>query len=283
MGKINRREFLEELMATQAAAPIPKEDVVFNKYANKHLPKGLAKVTGTLLPYTGSWTQAEVIHLLRRTTFGVKPGDIQTLLAMTPGAAVDYLFSNAPTSAPTPPLNNYYNGGYIDPTGVQPEQTWVNAAYGDGTVNGKRRQSLKAWWMGLIINQNLSILEKMVFFWHNHFATETAVIGDMRAAYLHHAMLRANALGNFKNLLTQVTKDPGMLIYLNGYVNTSAAPDENYGRELQELFTVSKHNIPNYIEDDVKAAARVLTGWQVDYSKTPITSKFTASRHDTRA
>ena len=117
--------------------------------------------------------------------------------------------------------------------------------------------------MGLILNQNLSILEKMVFFWHNHFATETTTIGDARIAYVHHAMLRANAMGNFKTLVTLVTKDPGMLVYLNGYVNTKTAPDENYGRELQELFTVSKYNNPNYIEDDVKAAARVLTGWQV--------------------
>jgi uncharacterized protein (DUF1800 family) len=94
-------------------------------------------------------------------------------------------------------------------------------------------------------------------------------------------MLRANALGNFKTLVSLVTKDPGMLIYLNGTVNTAAAPDENYGRELQELFTVSKYNNPNYIEDDVKAAARVLTGWQVNNATTPISSKFISSRHDT--
>jgi uncharacterized protein (DUF1800 family) len=71
-----------------------------------------------------------------------------------------------------------------------------------------------------------------------------------------------------------------MLIYLNGYLNTASAPDENYGRELQELFTVSKYNTPNYIEDDVKAAARALTGWQINYSSVPISAKFTPSRHD---
>ena len=281
MGKINRREFLEELIDTQAPGPALKDDVLFKKYANRSLPRNLAKVTGSLATYSGSWGQAEVVHLLRRTTFGVKPADIQTLLALTPTAAVDLLFSNVPPSPPPPPVNNYYNGGYVDPTGVQPEQPWVNAGPGDGTVNGKRRLSLKSWWMGLILNQNLSILEKMVFFWHNHFSTETNVIGDARIAYIHHAMLRANALGNFKTLVTLVTKDPGMLVYLNGAYSTKTAPDENYSRELQELFTVSKHNNPNYIEDDVKAAARVLTGWQVDNSTTPISSKFTPSRHDT--
>jgi uncharacterized protein (DUF1800 family) len=281
MGNINRREFFEELIATQAAGPALNEDVVFKKYANTSLPRGSAKITGTLTPYSGSWTQAEVIHLLRRTTFGLKPADIQTLLTMSPGAAVDYLFSNAPVTAPAPPVNNYYSGGYIDPTGIANGATWVNAAYGDGTVNAKRRASLKSWWMGLILNQNLSILEKMTWFWHNHFSTETVTIGDARIAYIHHAMLRANALGNFKTLVTLVTKDPGMLIYLNGAANTAAAPDENYGREMQELFTVSKYNTPNYIEDDVKAAAHVLTGWQVNMATTPITSKFTPSRHDT--
>jgi uncharacterized protein (DUF1800 family) len=281
MGKINRREFLEELLDAPTPARPLTEDEIFQRYSNHVLPVGLAKTAGTLTAYSGQWTEKEVIHLLRRTTFGLKPADIQTLLGMTPGSAVDYLFANAPATAPSPPVNNYYDRGYIDPTGVANGQTWVNAAYGDGTVNGKRRLSLTAWWMGLILNQNLSILEKMTWFWHNHFATELSVIGDARIGYIHHAMLRANALGNVKTLVTLVTKDPGMLIYLNGYVNTATAPDENYGRELQELFTVSKYNNPNYIEDDVKAAARVLTGWQVNYATTPVTSKFTSSRHDT--
>ncbi len=279
MGKSNRREFLGELLDVHPA-PSAGEDVLFEKYANKTLPKSNAKITGSLNPYSGPWTQAEVIHLLRRATFGLKPADIQTLLALSPAAAVDYLFSNAPSAAPAPPVNNYYSG-YTDPTGVLQGQTWVNAAYGDGTVNFKRRLSLTAWWMGLILNQNCSILEKMTWFWHNHFSTEVSVIGDARTAYVHHAMLRANALGNFKTLVSLVTKDPGMLIYLNGYVNSKTAPDENYGRELQELFTVSKFNTPNYIEDDVKAAARVLTGWQIDNTTFPPSSKFTSSRHDT--
>lgn len=280
MGHSTRREFLEELL--DAANPVSDDsnDTLFQKYANRQLPSGLAKTAGTLTAYSGPWTQAEAIHLLRRTTFGVKDADVQTLLGMSPGAAVDYLFSNAPASPPNPPVNNYYNGGYTDPTGVNPGETWVNATYGDGTVNGKRRASLSSWWMNLIVNQNLSILEKMTWFWHNHFATELTTIGDARAAYVHHAMLRANALGNFKDLTKLVTKDPGMLMYLNGRYNTKSAPDENYGRELQELFTVSKYNTPNYSEDDVKAAARVLTGWQVNLSSTPV-SVFTPSRHDT--
>ena len=279
MGNSTRREFLEELIATQTVDPRPTNDQIFKKYANHSQPTGLQRTTSTLTPYNGAWTQAQVIALLRRTTFGIKPADIATLLAMTPGTAVDYLFSNAPTAAPAPPVNNYYTN-YTDPTGIAAGATWVNAAYGDGTVNGKRKLSLKSWWMGLLLNQNLSILEKMTWFWHNHFATEITTVGDARLCYIHHSMLRANALGNFKTLTTKVTTDPAMLVYLSGDANVASAPDENYGRELQELFTVSKYNTPSYTEDDVKAASHTLTGWQIDMSTTPITSKFTPSRHD---
>ena len=279
MGKVNRREFFEELIDTQVDNKASGTDKLFHKYANKKLPTHLAKTTSGLNPYSGPWTETQVIHLLRRTTFGLKTADITTLLALTPGAAVDILLNNIPTTPPAPPVNNYDTTSYSDPTGVSLGQTWVNAAYGDGTVNGKRRLSFKSWWMGLIVNENLSILEKMVFFWHNHFATETVAVNTARFAYEHNALLRANALGDFKALVKSVTIDPAMLIYLNGYINTKAAPDENYARELQELFTLGKDNVPNYDEDDVKAAARVLTGWRVN--PTTNTSYFDATKHDT--
>ena len=77
----------------------------------------------------------------------------------------------------------------------------------------------------------------MVLFWHNHFATETADINDARYVYKHHKLIRTFALGNFRqfNSMKEMTVDPGMLRYLNGYLNTKTAPDENYARELQEL------------------------------------------------
>ena len=92
--------------------------------------------------------------------------------------------------------------------------------------------------------------------------------------YQNNLTLRTHALGNFKAFVRAVTLDPGMLRYLNGYLNTKTAPDENYGRELQELFTVGKgidNATPPYTEDDVKAAARVLTGWSIDNNtNTPV-------------
>jgi uncharacterized protein (DUF1800 family) len=91
--------------------------------------------------------------------------------------------------------------------------------------------------------------------------------------------LRENALGNFKDLIKKITIDTSMLFYLNGYVNTKTAPDENYARELMELFTLGKSADTQYTENDVKAAAKVLTGWSIDY--TSLGSFFNSQKHDT--
>jgi uncharacterized protein (DUF1800 family) len=279
MSDLTRRQFLEEVIATQTAKELHKsvkEDTVFKKYANQTLP-AVRKTSSTLSEYTGTWSETQVRHLLRRTMFGVRGDDVNTLLGMSMSDAVDYLLNNIPP-APNPPLNNYTPHGSIDITGVPAGQTWVTAPIGDGSLNDTRRYSYKAWWYGVMINQNLSIQEKIVFFWHNHFATQTYVVGYAVLSYDHNVLLRSNALGNFKQLVSLVTKDPAMLIYLGGYLNTKNNPDENYGRELQELFTVGKFAMPNYTEDDVKAASRVLTGWRVNLLSN--TSFFEAQEHE---
>jgi uncharacterized protein (DUF1800 family) len=134
--------------------------------------------------------------------------------------------------------------------------------------------------MGCILQQDRSIREKMTLFWHNHFATETVDVSNANLLYKHANLLRTKALGNFKQLVRDISLDPAMLVYLNGRVNTATAPDENYARELQELFTLGKENNPNYAEADVKAAAKVLTGWRVDTTVNTFPSYFTSSRHD---
>ncbi len=153
-----------------------------------------------------------------------------------------------------------------------------NGPEGDEDLNDARRYSYKAWWTGLMLNQSRSIHEKMVLFWHNHFATETQTIQDARFMYGYNAMLRTHALGNFKALTKAVTIDPGMLVYLNGYLNEAESADENYARELLELFTCGKGPDSQYQEEDVRAAAHVLTGYKVD--KINITSYFDPTKHD---
>lgn len=232
-------------------------------------------LTTGLAPYAGTWDKKQVRHLLKRTLFGVSQQDLQNFSGMTASQVVDALLN--PGSMPNPPINNYNNRNYTDPD-VPAGSTWVNANY-SVLANGLRRISFKAWWMEQIIKQQPNIREKMTLFWHNHFATESDIIGSSQLLYIHHNLLRQHALGNFKTLVTEVTKNAAMLIYLNGDKNTKTAPDENYARELQELFTLGKGPDSKYTEADVKAAAKVLTGWRVE--RTGVNSYFDSTRHDT--
>ncbi|MCW3463176.1 DUF1800 domain-containing protein [Chitinophaga nivalis] len=231
-----------------------------------------ARTDTGIAPYTGSWGTLQLIHLLKRTLFGVSPANIHTFRNLSMQQAVDLLLT--PQAAPTPPVNNYG----VDDTGVAPGATWVKAPRGDAMLERKRISSYKAWWIGQMINQPASIHEKMVLFWHNHFVTETAMIHDSRYSYQYNLTLRQYALGNFKDLTKAVTLDPGMLVYLNGDRNSKEAADENYARELHELFTVGKGPDSHYTEEDVRATARVLTGFRINDST--ITSYFDSTKHD---
>jgi uncharacterized protein (DUF1800 family) len=251
---------------------------------NRYVPApqsvdNLRGITSGLNPYSGAWTTKEVAHLLKRTMFGAAKADIDYFKSMSVSQAVDALLGTSPT--PAPPVKEYDNNNIpsSDPDfAIAQGATWVNTYTNDGTANAKRIASLKAWWTGLMLNQDRTITEKMVLFWHNHFATETNSYNSGLFGYRYYSLLRANALGNFKQLVKGITIDGAMLYYLNNYVNTDTAPDENYARELQELFTLGRENNPSYTEDDVRAAAKVLTGWRIDF--TTDTINFNINRHD---
>ena len=235
--------------------------------------------SGGLAVYTGAWTENEVIHLLKRTLFGASRNDINYFKTKTFIQSVDELL-NPVSPLPDPPVKEYTtpaNATIPDPNITQ-GSIWVLDPNTDGTVNSLRRASFKKWWMGVMINQDRSIREKMTLFWHNHFATETNDIGNAQFVFKQHLLLRTYALGNFKALTRAITIDPGMLVYLNGQLNTVKAPDENYGRELQELFCCGKGPDSLYTEADVKAASSVLTGWK--NNATAISSLFDSTRHD---
>ena len=240
-------------------------------------------VVAGITPYSGTFGKEQLLHLLKRTMFGAKKADIDFFAGKTMVQVVDALLTDPAADAPHP-VNNY--GNAIKPDPITPlGDTWVYNTE-DGNFNGERRSSTRSWWGGLMINQQRTIFEKMMLFWHNHFATEsidtTALLG-----YWHLVMLRKNTLGNFKTFVKEVTFDPHMLRYLNGYLNSKVAPDENYGRELQELFTLGKGADSQYTEGDVKAAARILTGWRIKTYATPTTGKsiwyvaFDPNTHDT--
>ena len=269
---MDRREFFKR--AGKKTAGEKKQ------HSSKRMFAGLA-------PYTGNWTVNEVTHLLKRTMFGAKKADVDYFLTLSPTAAVDELLNNIAT--PTPPVRDYGlledDGVMYDDLSVLIGQTWVNdpntasAPEIRGQINRRRSDSLKKWWTGLIINQGRSIQEKMVLFWHHHFSVQESEIDNAAFLYRHHNLLRTNVLGSFKTLVREVTIDPAMLIHLNGYLNSKQAPDENYGRELQELFVIGKGNDSLYTENDVIAIARVLTGWRINSD--PLNSYLDTGSHDT--
>jgi uncharacterized protein (DUF1800 family) len=231
--------------------------------------------------YAGNFGKAELIHLLRRTMFGVKKADITYFTGKSLPDIVSELltFSSTP---PNPPLVDFTNTTNPDLAGAG--NTWVNIR--DGNNQSNRMNSLRAWWMGLMLNQDRTIREKMVLFLSNHIPTDIGnTVGEAQHCYQYNALLRQYAVGNFKSFIRAMTLEPAMMYYLNGRQNTRTAPNENYGRELQELFTVGKDLPTYYTEGDVQQAAKALTGWRVgtdaNNATTYLKTYFDLSRHDT--
>jgi uncharacterized protein (DUF1800 family) len=230
-------------------------------------------------PYTGPWGTNEVIHLLKRTMFGAKKADVDYFSTLTMSQALDELL-NPTAPNPAPPVKEYVTSttpGVVPDGNIVQGTTWINDINSDGTVQSQRRASYKKWWTGVMLNQDRSIREKMMLFWIDHFGNEANDVGNGNWIYKQHNIIRQNCLGNFKQMVRDITVDVAMLRYLNGYLNTATAPDENYGRELQELFTMGKGPDSKYTETDVKEVAKVLTGWQVN--GTTYQSVFTSGRH----
>jgi uncharacterized protein (DUF1800 family) len=250
-------------------------DTRANNATTKNL---LSPLTEGLQEYTGVWDTPQVVHLLKRTLFGAKQPDIQYFKAKTLQQSVDELLLPAP--APTSfPLNNYGT----DPSSVALWQTWINSGItiADKDLNEKRIESFKIWWLGQALQPSRSIHEKLTVFWHNHFAINTGTNTEKikaRLWYDHYITLRNNALGNFKTMAKQITLDPAMLYFLNGESNLKGSPNENYARELQELYTAGKGTDSKYTEDDVKSAALILTGHTV--SPTTFNYIFDTAKHD---
>ena len=241
----------------------------------------LLSPTMMIKKYDGPWTTTQAKHLLRRTTFGINISEVDQIVAMGMDAAVDYLLRD---ENPLPhPINKNLADDPIVPIG----ETWVDKPYSQ-RGNGEWRRSLASWTGEHFVNDRLHIRQKLSIFWHNHFVTSD--INDARFVYRYYYTLMNGGLGSFVDLVKAITIDPAMLRYLNGNQNTRQSPNENYARELLELFTVGKGELAGsgdyttFTEDDVRAIARVLTGWR-DFGHTnpaleSFGSTFAAGRHD---
>ncbi len=267
---MNRRASLALLMGKQKKS-VPK------------LTTAAVTVTNTFAPYTGTWGFEQAAHLLRRTTFGSTYTQIKQATSDGLNATVDLLFESQPL--PNDPI--YYD--FENDPNVGNGEAWVNEPT-DFTIldlNIARKKSLQGWSYKIIRESGMNIREKMVLFWHNHFVV--ANTNDARLQHRYMTLLRENALGDFKELVKLITIDPSMLQYLNGTQNSKNAPNENYARELLELFTIGKGvaagpgDYTNYTEDDVVQIARSLTGWNhLDIDNlTQVQAGYNPNLHDT--
>ncbi len=232
-------------------------------------------------PYTGQWTFDEAVHLLRRTIYG--PTKARILQAVDEGmeTTISGLLSSAPIV--DPPIYYDYDG---DPeAGIG--ETWVDKEF-DGSIPDiffARRKTIPAWWFIQMNRDDQTITEKLSLFWHNHFVVAGAgPHANMYWQYIN--LFRDFGLGDFKELTKRITIDRGMLIYLNGKDNIFGEPNENYARELLELFTIGKGeqiapgDYTNYTEQDVAEIARALTGWIPWSSSVNGDAVYESWRHD---
>ena len=231
----------------------------------------MRRTTSGLEPYVPSpaqpWDARRAAHLLRRATFLPTWADIKTALTQQPGDAVDALLD----VAPDPPSPGAWVTQIFDKPTTQQELSDYKSR------NDSLMNALNAWWSELMVASGMNVTEKMTLFWHGHITGEGGVVLIPQYMYQQNALFRGAALGSFSDLMKSVNHDPAMLRYLNGDQNVGGNPNENYGRELMELFTMGEGH---YTEQDIKEAARCLTGWQLD-EFTSYDATFSPLRHDT--
>ncbi|MFY9557892.1 MAG: DUF1800 domain-containing protein [Blastocatellia bacterium] len=205
----------------------------------------------------------EAAHLLRRAGCGGPPQEIEDLMSRGREGAVDYLinFNQIDNSAMDSLLASSFN-----------------FSTQDGITNGEIRR----WWFTRLVATRRQFEEKMTLFWHNHFATSSSKVQDVFMLG-QNVLLRGNGFARFDDLLLRVSQDPAMLIWLDNITNTAGRPNENFGRELLELFTMGINDVvtgdQNYTEQDVKEVARAFTGWNY-VRRAPFAFQLNANQHD---
>ncbi len=205
-------------------------------------------------PYRGGWGMAEAAHLVNRTVVGGRFEEIEQVYGLGLEASLDLLLT--PTAPPTEP-GSWVHDPFPDIAG------WTEQQIQDLIdLYILRGEELRMWWPGVIVEAPLSLTETMVHFWHDHFATGMETVFLPQSMYQQNALFREQAMGNFRTLVEAIAVDPAMLIWLNGNVNVVGDPNENFSRELLELFTLGEGS--GYTQNDVAEAARACTGWVTD-------------------
>jgi uncharacterized protein (DUF1800 family) len=231
------------------------------------------------------WSYDRAAHLLERAGFGGTPEEIERLAAMSPAAAVDHLVDHRRIdNGHLPPFDH---SGVHDPglepfPASRPAATDLAKATGEAMgvkvkPAGNRRlqpvantffywlrasrletNRLAYWWANRMLATNRPLEEKLALFWHGHFATSEDKVRDYRKMLRQLELFQRHAAGNVRDLLIGVAQDPAMLAFLDAGVNVKGAPNENFAREIMELFTMG---VGHYTEADIREAARAFTGW----------------------
>jgi uncharacterized protein (DUF1800 family) len=213
--------------------------------------------------YAGTFGAGQAERLLWRAGFGPRPGEARALAAKGLDGAV--------SSLTRPGREQLVGRGPTDDKGhaLAPNDAWGHD---------------HCWWLDRMVRTSTPLVERMTLVWHDWFATSNAGVGSQRLMLTQNQLFRVNALGNFAKLIRSVTHDPAMLLWLNGTENRKGAPNENYAREMMELFTLGADRRA-YTERDVREQARSLTGWDNDWSKRrgDFNFHFDADRHDNGA
>jgi uncharacterized protein (DUF1800 family) len=225
---------------------------------------------GAYVPQHAVATQAmgfdEARHLLSRTSFGILPTEVQSIATLPYQTVVDQMLA-------------------VDCQPVTVAPLWVNATPSEtlqvrqarakevrqARLEARKIPDLKPgqdqfgelaqWWVDEMLASPSPLVERMTLFWHNHFTSAVRKVRYAPALFRQNALFRREAIGNFATLLRQIARDPAMLVYLDGMKSIAQQPNENFARELLELFTLGEGH---YTEADVKAAARAFTGWTID-------------------
>jgi uncharacterized protein (DUF1800 family) len=210
-------------------------------------------------PYTPSadtpWDRKKVGHLYRRAAFGATTAELDAGVKDGHAKTLDRVLKGEPESDDFTRTSEFMASERSMPPGAP-------------------QQRLSAWWIDRMLKTQNPLREKLTLFWHNHFATSHAKVQNARFMLGQYRLIQSHALGCFATLLTQMGTDPAMLVWLDANTSTKAAPNENYARELMELFSLG---IGNYTETDIRQAAKAFTGYEIKEGKGTLNRR----QHDT--
>jgi hypothetical protein len=201
---------------------------------------------------TDPWGRKWAAHLYRRAAFGANRDELLEAERLGPDGTLELLLTGRPEAEGL--LGDMLDVGQL--------------ATRDDTGD-----NLRGWWLYCILQGGHPLREKMTLFWHNHFATSLAKVSSPELMFRQNCLLRRHALGKFGPFLQEVSKDPAMLVWLDSNSNVKGRPNENYARELMELFSLG---VGHYTEKDIREAARAFTGWHTDGEG----YRFDAALHD---